>query len=345
MPIARSLMGIGKTSKTGALTSAGTVSTSKDRSSICVSADGKHVYAGSTYSDINVFSRNTTTGALSLSQTYAIIGRTQNNISVSSDGKNVYYAVGNSYYVMNRDTTNGNLASNSNSNTVGNAAGMCISPDDKNVYIVNAVNNLVQTFNRNSTTGALTANGNVNVGLVPKGIAISSDGKNVYVANANTNNDGGIYIFSRDTITGVLSGNSFAAVTGGTNGTFTQALYPCVSPDGKNVYVCCNNGYSRIFSRNTTTGLLDYQGDFSVSSASDICISPDGINIYVLNNSAYYIYIFNRSLSDGSLTSAGTIATESSPNRFCISPDGNNVYVTSTGANTVDWKVSIYNRS
>lgn len=344
MPIARSLMGIGKTSKTGALTSAGTVSTSKNRSSICVSADGKHVYAGSTYSDINVFSRNTTTGALSLSQTYTISGNTNNNICVSSDGKNVYYAIGNSYYVINRDTTNGNLSSNSNSNTVGSAVGMCISPDDKNVYIVDAVNCLVRTFNRNSTTGALTANGTVNIGLVPKRIAISSDGKNVYVANANTNNDGGIYIFSRDTTTGVLSGNSFAAVTGGTNGTSTQALYPCVSPDGKNVYVCCNFGYSRIFSRNTTTGLLTYQGDFSISSPSDISVSPDNLNVYVLNQSSYYIYIFNRNLSNGSLTSAGTIAAYN-PINICISPDNNNVYVTSTAADAAYWNVLIYNRS
>ena len=93
MPTSRKIMGVSR-GIAGALTAAGTISTgaSSNPTSVCISADGKNVYTANYGNNtVSIFTRNTSTGALSGTSTIAT-GTSPQSVCISSDGKNVYVA-------------------------------------------------------------------------------------------------------------------------------------------------------------------------------------------------------------------------------------------------------------
>ena len=139
--------------------------------SVAISPDGKHVYvAGQSDDAVAVFSRNSTTGALSFLEVHkdgaggvdGLNGAV--SVTVSPDGKHVYVAAeqDSAVAVFSRDSTTGALTFvEVQKNGVGGVDGLLsaqavtVSPDGSHIYIVSS-SEAVAVFGRNSTTGALS---------------------------------------------------------------------------------------------------------------------------------------------------------------------------------------------
>ena len=92
MPISRKIMGVSKGRVfTGALSGTSTIAAGTAPRGVCISADGKSVYAVSS-GNVQIFDRNTTTGALSGTSTIAA-GSGVWDTCISADGASVYVYV------------------------------------------------------------------------------------------------------------------------------------------------------------------------------------------------------------------------------------------------------------
>ncbi len=173
---------------------------------VAVSSDGAHVYAAG-YNDqaVAVFSRNTTTGALTFVEVQRNgVGGVQgllgvSAIAVSPDGGHMY-AAGNTssaIAVFARNATTGSLTFvevQTNGGGLSEPVAVEVSPDGTLVYAVGGIsyNSYLVVFARNATTGALTFAevAQYGVGGVwgmdgPLMVTPSDDGKHVYVAGSN----------------------------------------------------------------------------------------------------------------------------------------------------------------
>lgn len=172
--------------------------------SIRVSPDNLHVYVtGISLNDgLAVFSRNTTSGALSF-------------VQLLKDG------------VGGVDGLAG-------------ARSLAFSPNGAQAYVASDFDSAVAVFNRNAATGALTfveahkdSFSGVDGLFGAFSVAVSQNGAYVYAAGSS---DNGLAAFSRDTATGRLS--FVEAQKDGVGGVDGLALIQsvAVSPDGQNVY-------------------------------------------------------------------------------------------------------------
>jgi 6-phosphogluconolactonase (cycloisomerase 2 family) len=177
--------------------------------SLVVSPDGGHVYAGG-YSDdtLIVFSRNSSTGALTFVETHT--------------------------HDENGDGTP----------SLDGIWSIAVSPDGKHVYTASrSYTPAVAVFSRDNSTGALThvetifddgSGGTVDGLDYVKSVIVSPDGNYVYTA---ARNDAAIVVFSRDSTTGKLTyiethKDSDLGVDG-----LANAWYLTTSPYGNHVYV------------------------------------------------------------------------------------------------------------
>ena len=224
--------------------------------SVTVSLDGNHLYAAGKDDDaVAVFSRNSTTGALTFVEVHkdgvggvdGLFGAI--SVTVSPDGKHLY-ASGNQddgVAVFSRDSTTGALTFvEVHKDGVGGVDGLfgaisvTVSPDGKHLYAAGANEDAVAVFGRNSTTGALTfvevqrdGVGGVDGLAFARAVTISPDGIHVYAAGGGEH---AVAVFSRNSTTGALT---FVEVqrdgVGGVDG-LAFATSVTVSPDGKHLY-------------------------------------------------------------------------------------------------------------
>ena len=218
---------------------------------VAVSPDGKNVYVGSRdASSVAVFTRNSTTGALTqLGGVAGCVSETGTG-GTCTDGKALL-----------------------------GARGVTVSADGLHVYVASQNDNAVAAFTRNTTTGALTQLGGAagcvaetgdgvtctdGRGLVnPIHVAVSPDGKHVYGVSRDSHS---VTVFARNTMTGALTQLGGAAgcvaetgdgVTCADGKGLSEPVFVEVSPDGENVYVASqvSDGVT-VFARNKTTGAL-----------------------------------------------------------------------------------------
>jgi 6-phosphogluconolactonase (cycloisomerase 2 family) len=170
----------GRNATTGALTfvavvrdNVGGVDGIQQPFSVKVSPDNKHVYStGIAFNDgLTVFSRNTTTGALTFVELQqdgvggidGLFGA--RSVVVSPDGAHVYVA-GNfdsAVAVFSRNPTTGRLTFvEAQKDGLGGVDGLLgafsvvVSPDNQHLYAAGSIDNAVAVFSRNPTTGRLT---------------------------------------------------------------------------------------------------------------------------------------------------------------------------------------------
>jgi 6-phosphogluconolactonase (cycloisomerase 2 family) len=246
--------------------------------SVTMSPDGKHLYAaGSSDNAVAVFSRNSTSGALTF-------------VEVVRDGVN---GVG---------ATKG-------------AFSVAVSPDGKHLYTASQGANAVAVFSRNSTSGKLTflqvvkdGQGGVDGLDSVKSVTASPDGKYVYTAGSS---DRAVAVFSRNSTSGELS---FVQVVkdgeGGVDG-LNGAFSVTVSPDGKHLYAASQfDDAVAVFSRNLTTGTLTFvevhkdglDGVDGLNSSRSVTATPDGRQIYVVGIDGNAVAVFSRNSTTGKLT-------------------------------------------
>ena len=340
-------------------------------SSVTLSPDGVHLYtAGRNDNAVAVFSRNSTTGALTFVEVHkdgvggvdGLLFATA--VTVSPDGDHVYATGGGeqALAVFSRNSTTGALTFvEVHKNGVGGVFGLdfgssvTLSPDGVHLYTAGRNDNAVAVFSRNSTTGVLTF---VEVQLDGVGgvdglddirsVAVSPDGKHLYAAGSV---DSAVGVFSRDSTTGALIFveviKDDVGVVDGLNG----AISVSVSPDGKHVYAAgINDNALAVFSRNSTTGTLTFveflqDGVGGVDGLADIrwvTVSPDGKHVYTAASSDNALAVFSRSTTTGALTfvttskdGVGGVDGLLAARSVTVSSDGKHVYSASGGDNAV----------
>ncbi|MGD0198687.1 MAG: beta-propeller fold lactonase family protein [Solirubrobacteraceae bacterium] len=192
---------------------------------IAVSPDGNFVYVASDWTDgfLDVFSRNTQTGALTFADCYgsatgctALGGGTSTNtfphqLAISADGSNLYSTDGNTEInSFSRNIQTGALTflgclgfdspctGITPANALGGSSAIAISSDGDNVYAAGFNSYAVGIFNRsgsgangNLSYGGCVGNHNVSCAAItpsdalyfPQYMAISGDGSSIYVAS------------------------------------------------------------------------------------------------------------------------------------------------------------------
>ena len=321
-----------------------------------VSPDGKNAYVtGQADGTVTVFTRNTTTGALT-------------------------------YDSCISNAALGSCAVLPNASLAG-AVAISASPDGKNVYVSGYAADAVTAFTRNTSTGALAYQScisNVALGSCtvapdasldgPYDIEVSPDGKNAYIVSGpGSSTDNTLTVLSRNATTGALTVDScisnvaHAGCTTALNPTLNEAAMVTVSPDGRNVYVTgwrVSNAVTT-FARNVTTGALTFDSCISnavlgtcvvatypsLNKSVGVTVSPDGKNVYVVGQEdvgVSSVTVLNRSTTTGVLTYSACISntalsgcttapSQSLLNSYdvIVAPDGRNVFVSSWGNDTV----------
>ena len=265
----------GRNSTTGALTfveaqrnGTGGVSGLRGVRSVAVSSDGKHLYtAGEVDDAVAVFSRNSTTGALTFVEL-------QRDGEGGVDGLDVVHS-------------------------------LAVSPDGRHLYTAGGADSAVAVFSRNSTSGALTfvevhrdGVGGVDGLDVAVSVTVSPDGSHLYAAGLG---DSAVAVFSRNSTTGVLA---FVEVqrdgVGGVDG-LGGAHSVAASPDGRHVYAAgANDDAVVVFERNSTTGALtfvEFQKDGvggvdGLDGAGGVTVSPDGKHLYATSGGDDAVAVF-----------------------------------------------------
>ena len=323
---------------------------------IAMSADGKTLLVSGSdganaggNSTLRIYSRNSTTGELTLVQTF-IQGESDNPETATIEANGLS---GITTMVMH----------GSDLYVAGHSG-------DATTY------SLVR-FTYDATTGQYTYAGIVatqGVGDVTgldaqiTEIVISADGKSLYTINGLTTVDGStgksvLAQFSRDPNTGTLT--YLDAYQGGSATLGMNAPSGIViSGDGKSVYVAnSSNSMITVLSRDTQTGKLTYVGAINDASISadpnsaerpsdnrylanlqDITLSPDGNFVYVGSGQQATLSIFSRNASDGSLTYVGTVdlynkgytpSNALSVRELVISQDGTALYAGMNGGSVL----------
>ena len=232
---------------------------------VAVSPDSKNVYVtGSTDDALVVFSRDTTTGALTFVEMHKDgIGNVDgldgaNAVTVSPDSRHVYVTgdpAGNpddALAVFRRDTGTGELTflevhhrGSTNVQGLGGPESVAVSPDGKHVYVAADIDDAVAVFGRHPISGTLTfvqKLGELDLGPDTvngaSSVAVSPDDKGVYVVSRLTDS---LLVFGRNTFNGRLSLlEQHKDNVGGVDG-LDAALSVAASSDNQNVYVSSND--------------------------------------------------------------------------------------------------------
>jgi 6-phosphogluconolactonase (cycloisomerase 2 family) len=224
---------------------------------LTISPDGLHLYVASEIEGaVTLFSRNTSTGALTWVAVYKDgVGGNEYlagayDVAVSPDGKHVYVAsyLEDAITVFLRNAGTGELTrlyviedGGFNPPFLDGANALLVSPDNNFVYVVSRLDDTLSVFERNTTTGGLTWRSHYIDGIRDvdgldgaRGIAIDPAGGAVYVASQY---DDALAYFLRDPGNGLLTFvRAYKDNTPGIDGLETADAVS-VSPDGKTIYV------------------------------------------------------------------------------------------------------------
>lgn len=301
--------------------------------SVIVSGDGKHVYvAGSSDSSVVVFSRNSSTGALTF------IERQQDGLG-GVEGLLLVY-------------------------------GLALSPDGDHLYTAARGDSAVAVFERDANDGRLTFveaeldTTSPDRGLLRcEGVTVSPDGMHVYVVSGRTNvvgesTDHAINLFSRDAATGALTFvQSLFDEVGGVDG-LEECVCVAVSPDGKFVYSACHpdddgTDWLGVFARDSADGTLTFVEALDTNALpspsllgtegdSGLGFSPTGNVLYATNPWQSAAYALARDPATGRLTLLDMISDVGfddlrlfGAEGLSVSPDGRHLYVAAKSLNAV----------
>jgi 6-phosphogluconolactonase (cycloisomerase 2 family) len=346
--------------------------------SVAVSPNGSLLYAGFNGAGFTVFSRDATTGELSVAgeaQSTSSAGPVEDPaIAVSPDGTSVYgvddlsntlfqYGVGSSAL-----TTQQTYPVLSDTSTAKAPTNVAVSPDGDGVYVLTygvqfgtgvgvTSDGQVIAYQRDPATGNLTLVGNTQLpnaaaeGVVGRDLALPPDGNFIYVAD---NAVGGVSVFSRNATTEAVS-------PVGTGGNLNGAVAVAISPDGNFVYEAGEpssssslNSAIGVLSRNTSNGGLtpvsEVQngsgGVFGLSDIWSLAVSPDGQCLYATSRADNTLGYFSRNPGTGALTFGGVVTEGTGgvsglAGAREVTTYGDDIYVASSGDNGV----AVFDRS
>lgn len=324
-----------------------------DQRTLALSPNGTHVYICREFNKLEVYRRDSVTGALQ---------RTANSVETpdtpacramafSSDGKSLYMPTtfDGSLLIFNRQSGSGALTyedrleyGENAPEGLANPVAVAVSGDGNHVYAADAASEQIGVYRRDRRNGKLAFVESLQEGKY-RSLLLSPNGAFLYGLGTIPGDRSGIGIFLRDSTTGKLTpaGHQPSDVSG-------ERF--AVSRDGKNLYVSLfSESGVAVYQRNATTGQLtllevaqDGQGTpDSPSGPTDLAVSPDGRNVYVALSSVDGggVAVFRRDPVTGRLTLVEAVTDVSSPNchdrdlssatSLVVSPDGGNVYAIS----------------
>ncbi len=257
-------------------------------SDVQVSPDGRHVYVASqSDSALTVFTRNTSTGQLTL-------------VEIQKDGVN-------------------------GATGLGGASALAITSDGSRVYVVGSSDNALTAFARNADTGVLTLLATQTDGV--NGVDGLAGVTDVVAFNVGTSiliyttglQDSAITLFVRHTNTGELAYG--ATYRNGENGisNLAGASALAVSADLNYLYAAAASSNAiAAFSINQSSGALTFINSYAnnqngvtgLTGVRSVLVNPDGSEVYAAGLSSNSLVIFDRA-SDGTLTFNEAIANNS----------------------------------
>lgn len=289
---------------------------------IDISKDGGFLYAsGGQDNALNVFSRNKTTGVLTIIETFLDDSETGGTIS-----------------------------------TMVRPAGVTVSPDNKHVIVLSSSSSEsgINVFSRNTSDGTLTflqefkddgIGGTITNLTAAQWATFSPDGKFVYVPATGAD---AVNIFSRDTDPESVD---FGKLTFVSDITGSEIDFPedvVISDDNSFIYIASKLNNQIVWaSRNTATGVLGtlntitdaVAGITSLRSIEDVVLSTDNTGAFFASSGADLLTTFDRNVSTGALTfsqefiddgsTAAVSTTDFGLNNnedVAVSPDGKHLY-------------------
>ena len=308
---------------------------------IDITSDGLNVYVCEYGSGIiHQYSRNTSTGSLSIIDDINTGHNALYGLVASPNGKYVYVMAvdSNTILIYSRSASTGLLTYLGAVASASYAIKMLISSDGKNLYVYGSLSYTMLIFSIDTFTGMLTNIGTINFGVASLyGMAITSNGKFIYF-NKYDGITNPLYVYIRDTSTGLLSGGNTALTTNSI--AFTSVFG--ISPDGNSLYIKDNNLEINNYSIDPITGsltLIDLQylpytkppsGDYvslPLNYSSTVIISFDGLFGYYFNYNGKTIYCFSINAQTGDLAVVSSVTVSNALVKIMnITPNGKFIY-------------------
>ena len=312
---------------------------------IVLSPDGTNLYCTSSSGNlIYMYSRDTTTGALTPLQTPTVAtGTTPSKMAISSDGNWLYVCnTGSSTLGCYARNVNTGILTSKQTTTITTApTGLVISPDGRHLYCISGNTPYYYQYSINQTTGVLTIIGGqntVNASFKNLDIIITPNGMDI-----NFLHDGpGLMNASRNPFTGVLTlrgnGGGYASYTGVSN--FIH------SPTGGEIYTPLSTS-SKLYIHTYTTGYGYTGGSRYVDGSSNLygastygscAVSPDGSVLWLAGSTAATLIGYDRSNVNGFIYGCGADRYANlgvTIGQIKITPDGNNIYFVNKTNNAI----------
>jgi 6-phosphogluconolactonase (cycloisomerase 2 family) len=341
------------------------LATTSGAANVMVSPNGSAVYAGVGGAGFSVFSRDPSTGELS------VLGEAPNSsggplefpeIAASPDGTNAYGVDSQSNTLFQYGVTSDGVTEQGSYPVLGDTTeakdptSLVVSPDGSRVYVFTygvqygtgvgvSTDGKISAFARNPLTGNLTWTQTAAIdvdsasqGIVGEQPVVSPDGDFIYVTS---NALGGIDMLS----------SSDLGATPTREGTLNGGIAIAISRDGNYVLETgqpsssgSNASEIAVLSRNSGTGALtqvDRVNDVSgLSDMWGLAVSPAGNCVYATSRADNSLGWFR--LSSGTLTLGGSVSEGENGIRgladarqVTVSPDGKDLYVASPGDGAV----------
>lgn len=232
------------------------------------------------------------------------------------------------------------------------AHGVTSSADGAYIYVAGFYDDAIAVFQRDTVTDVLTLLQVVRNGVAgtenlkrPTEVVLSDDENYLYVASFGV---AALVVFQRDPDSGQLT--YLQTVQQARDGIDNLIGIFSVKTRGAYVYTAAfNDDAISVFQADPSTGLLTRQavlkegenGVAGLDGVSEIHISPDGARLYAASVNSNALAVFNRSLTDGSLsfaqsfTNGGLISGLTQANGVTVSPDNQYIYVAGNADNSI----------
>ena len=293
------------------------------------------------------YSRNVSNNVLTILPGFPLADASAISIIITPDGKQVVLGTTLGARVYDRNSLTGALTFNvlhADGNFGTNRGQLTISADG--LFIYAGSQTAIAQYSRNALTGVWTFLGTiVNATNSVGGVALAPNGKFLAAIDGN----GWLYIYPRNTATGILSAaTSIIATPGGLTGGVV------ISPDSEFVYFSIN-GYP---AHNAQVYSVD-QASFKASLIQTYVVggvavagnpqstgmSIDGSRLYFGMAGGDGVYVASRNATTGMLVALATFAmANNGGNAVVESPDGNMLVVSSGNSSAVN-QIDVLNTS
>jgi len=314
---------------------------------VAVSPDNMHVYFATSVAAIYGYSRNVSNNVLTILPGFPLADASAISIIITPDGKQVVLGTTLGARVYDRNSLTGALTFNvlhADGNFGTNRGQLTISADG--LFIYAGSQTAIAQYSRNALTGVWTFLGTiVNATNSVGGVALAPNGKFLAAIDGN----GWLYIYPRNTATGILSAaTSIIATPGGLTGGVV------ISPDSEFVYFSIN-GYP---AHNAQVYSVD-QASFKASLIQTYVVggvaasgnpqstgmSIDGSRLYFGMSGGDGVYVASRNATTGRLVALATfVMANNGGNAVVESPDGNMLVVSSGNPSAVN-QIDVLNTS